>query len=79
MKTYSAKVADIKREWHLLDASGKTLGKLATQIAVLLMGKHKPIFTPNQDTGDYVVVVNAAKVSVTVSPQATSRSRAAVN
>ncbi|MFC1917470.1 50S ribosomal protein L13 [Chloroflexota bacterium] len=65
MKTYSAKVADIKREWHLLDASGKTLGKLATQIAVLLMGKHKPIFTPNQDTGDYVVVVNAAKVSVT--------------
>jgi len=65
MKTYSAKAADIKREWHLVDASGETLGKLATRVATLLMGKHKPIFTPNQDTGDYVVVINAAKVRVT--------------
>jgi large subunit ribosomal protein L13 len=64
MKTYSAKPAEIKREWHVLDAAGKTLGKLATQAAVLLMGKHKPMFTPNQDTGDYVVVTNAALVRV---------------
>jgi len=65
MKTYSAKAADIKREWHLFDASGKTLGRMATQIASLLMGKHKPMFTPNQDTGDYVVVINADKLQVT--------------
>ena len=65
MKTYSAKAADIKREWHVFDASGKTLGRLATQIANLLMGKHKPIFTPNQDTGDFVIVINAKKVHVT--------------
>ena len=65
MKTYSAKPADIKREWHLIDASGKTLGRLATRAARLLMGKHKPIFSPNQDTGDFVVVINAEKVHVT--------------
>jgi len=65
MKTYSAKAADIQREWHIVDASGKTLGRLATRIAILLMGKHKPMFSPNQDTGDYVVVINADKVRVT--------------
>lgn len=65
MKTYSAKAGDIKREWHVIDVSGKTLGRVSTQIARLLMGKHKPMFTPNQDTGDYVVVINAEKVHVT--------------
>ncbi|HUU65092.1 MAG TPA: 50S ribosomal protein L13 [Dehalococcoidales bacterium] len=65
MKTYSTKTADIERQWHVLDASGKTLGKLATQVAGLLMGKHKPIFSPNLDTGDFVVVINADKVRVT--------------
>ena len=64
MKTYSAKPADIKRQWHVIDASDKTLGRLSTQIARLLMGKHKPIFTPNQDTGDFVVVFNADRVRV---------------
>ena len=65
MRTYSVKAGDIKREWHLIDASGKTLGKLATEAARLLMGKHKPIFSPHQDTGDCVVVINAAGVKVT--------------
>jgi len=65
MKTYSPKAGDIERQWHVLDASGKTLGRLSIKVAGLLMGKHKPIFTPNQDTGDFVVVINAAKVHVT--------------
>ena len=65
MKTYSTKIADIERQWHVIDASGKTLGRLATQVASLLMGKHKPIFSPNLDTGDFVIVINAAKVRVT--------------
>ena len=65
MKTYRAKATDIERQWHVIDASGKTLGRLATQVASLLMGKHKPIFSPNQDTGDFVIVINAGKVSVT--------------
>lgn len=65
MKTYSVSAGEIKREWHLIDASGKTLGRLATQIARLLMGKNKPIFTRNLDTGDHVVVINAAKIRVT--------------
>ncbi len=65
MKTYSAKPADIKRKLHVIDAADKTLGRLSIQIARLLMGKHKPIYTPNQDTGDFVVVINAAKVRVT--------------
>jgi len=64
MKTYSAKPADIERQWHVIDASDKTLGRLSTQIARLLMGKHKPMFTPSQDTGDFVVVINADKVRV---------------
>ena len=62
MKTYSTKASDIQRQWHVLDASGKVLGKLATQAATLLLGKHKPIFTPNLDTGDFVVIINAEKV-----------------
>ena len=65
MKTFSTKLSDIKREWHVIDASGKVLGRLATEVAELLMGKHKPIFTRNLDTGDYVVVINADKVRVT--------------
>ena len=65
MKTYSARPVDIKRKWHLVDASDKTLGRLSSQIARLLMGKHKPMFTPSMDTGDFVVVINAAKVRVT--------------
>jgi large subunit ribosomal protein L13 len=65
MKTYSARPADIERQWHLIDAADKTLGRMSTQIARLLMGKHKPMFTPNQDTGDFVVVINAEKVRVT--------------
>ena len=65
MKTYSTKAADIKREWHLIDASGQVLGRLASQVAHRLMGKHKPMFTPNLDTGDYVIVINALKIRVT--------------
>jgi len=65
MKTYSTKASDIKREWHVIDASDKILGKLATQAASLLMGKHKPMFTRNLDTGDFVVIINADKVRVT--------------
>ena len=65
MKTYSTKVSDIKREWHVFDASDRILGKLATQAAGLLMGKHKPMFTRNLDTGDFVVIINADKVRVT--------------
>ena len=65
IKTYSTKAADIKREWHVIDASGQTLGKLATRAAKLLLGKHKPILSPHMDTGDFVVVINADKVRVT--------------
>jgi len=65
MKTYSTKASDINREWHVIDASGEVLGKLATQVASLLMGKHKPIFSRNLDTGDFVIVINADKVRVT--------------
>jgi large subunit ribosomal protein L13 len=65
MKTYTASPADIKRGHHVVDAADKTLGRLSIQIARLLMGKHKPMYTPNQDTGDYVVVINAASVRVT--------------
>ena len=65
MKTYSVKAVDIERQWHVMDASGKVLGRLATQIASLLMGKHKPLFSRNMDVGDFVVIVNADKVRVT--------------
>ncbi|MFC1998116.1 50S ribosomal protein L13 [Chloroflexota bacterium] len=65
MKTYSIKKADIEHKWHVMDADGKTLGRLATEAAVLLRGKHKPIYTANMDVGDYVIVINAKKVVVT--------------
>lgn len=65
MKTYSIKQADIQREWYVVDAAGQNLGRLATRIATVLRGKHKPIFTPSMDTGDFVIVVNADKVTVT--------------
>jgi large subunit ribosomal protein L13 len=61
MKTYAPKAREIERKWHLVDASGQTLGRLSTQIAKLLMGKHKAMFANNMDTGDFVVVVNAGK------------------
>jgi large subunit ribosomal protein L13 len=65
MKTYSAKSAEVKRGWYLIDASGKTLGRLASEVARRLKGKHKPEYTPHVDTGDYIIVVNAEKVAVT--------------
>ena len=65
MKTYSTKAKDINRHWHVIDADGKILGKVATEAAGLLMGKHKTIFSPNMDTGDFVIVINASKVKVT--------------
>lgn len=65
MKTFSPKPKDIKRQWFLVDAEGKTLGRLAAKVATVLMGKHKPSFTPHLDAGDFVIIVNAAKVAVT--------------
>jgi large subunit ribosomal protein L13 len=65
MTTYSAKPSDIKQDWYIVDASGKTLGRLATEIARRLRGKHKPEYTPHMDTGDYIVVINAKEVKVT--------------
>jgi large subunit ribosomal protein L13 len=65
MKTFSAKPHEVKRDWYLIDASDKVLGRLAVEIARRLRGKHKPEFTPHVDTGDYIVVINAEKVRVT--------------
>ena len=65
MKTYTAKPGEIQRDWYIVDAEGKTLGRLATQIADTLRGKRKPQYTPHVDTGDFVVVVNAEKVAFT--------------
>ena len=65
MTTVSAKPAEVSRNWYLVDASGKTLGRLASEIARRLRGKHKPEYTPHVDTGDYIIVVNAEKVRVT--------------
>jgi large subunit ribosomal protein L13 len=64
-KTFVTKLEDIKREWFVVDAEGQSLGRLSSKIAAVLRGKHKPIFTPGLDTGDFVIVVNAAKVTVT--------------
>lgn len=64
MKTFSAKPAEVTREWFLIDAEGKTLGRLASEVARRLRGKHKPEFTPHVDTGDYIVIVNAEKIRV---------------
>lgn len=65
MRTVSAKNEEIQRDWYVVDANGKTLGRLATKIATILRGKHKSVFTPHVDCGDYVVVVNAEKIHVT--------------
>jgi large subunit ribosomal protein L13 len=65
MKTFSAKAETVQRDWFLIDANGKTLGRLATEIARRLRGKHKAVYTPHVDTGDYIVVINAEKVHVT--------------
>lgn len=65
MKTVSANNQTVKRDWYVVDASGKTLGRLASELAHRLRGKHKPIYTPHVDTGDYLVVVNAEKIAVT--------------
>jgi len=64
-KTYSPKASEITREWHVIDASGIPLGRLASQVAQLLRGKHKPTFAPHMDGGDHVIVVNAAKIALT--------------
>lgn len=64
-RTYSAKIPEVRRDWFVVDAEGKTLGRLATAIAATLRGKNKPIFTPHVDTGDFVIVLNAGKVKVT--------------
>ena len=68
-RTYSARPADVKRAWHVIDVSDKVLGRAASQIATLLKGKHKAIYTPSLDTGDHVIVINAAKVKVTGSKE----------
>jgi len=65
MKTYTPKISEIDRTWWVVDAEGKTLGRLATEVARVLRGKHKPMYTPHLDVGDHVVVINAAKVALT--------------
>ncbi len=65
MKTFMASPATIERKWYVVDATDMTLGRLASEVAKVLRGKNKPIFTPHMDTGDYVIIVNAAKVKVT--------------
>ena len=66
MKTYSAKAESVERDWYIVDAEGKTLGRLATEVATRLRGKHKPEFTPHVDTGDYIVVVNVRRLPLPV-------------
>jgi large subunit ribosomal protein L13 len=65
VRTYSPKPTDIRRAWHVVDADGLVLGRMASEVAAILRGKHKPVFAPNLDTGDHVIVVNAAKVVLT--------------
>ncbi len=65
MRTYSPKASEIERQWHVVDADGVVLGRLCTQVASILRGKHKPIFAPHIDTGDHVIIVNASKVVLT--------------
>ncbi|MBI4618650.1 MAG: 50S ribosomal protein L13 [Desulfobacterales bacterium] len=65
MKTFSAKKSEVERKWYLIDANGKILGRMASEIAVRLRGKHNPIYTPHVDTGDFVIVINAEKVLLT--------------
>jgi large subunit ribosomal protein L13 len=64
VRTFTPKAADITHEWHVIDADGAILGRLATEVATLLRGKHKPIYTPNLDTGDHVVIINASKLAI---------------
>ncbi len=73
MKTYMAKKGEIARKWHLVDVSDKVLGRVSTKIAMILMGKHRPEYTPHVDVGDFVVVVNAANVKVTGGSKGTQR------
>jgi len=63
--TYTVKAGEIERKWYVVDAEGQTLGRLSSEIAKVLMGKHKPIYTPHLDTGDYIIVINAEKIAVT--------------
>lgn len=65
MKTFSAKSETVKRDWYIVDATGKTLGRMCSEIASRLRGKHKPVYTPHVDTGDYIVVINAGKLHAT--------------
>lgn len=65
MKSFNAKPQEVERKWYVVDAEGQTLGRMASQIASILRGKHKPIFTPNVDTGDFVIVINADKIVLT--------------
>lgn len=65
MKTYMAKPAEVEHKWYVIDASGQTLGRLSTEVASILRGKHKPIYTPYVDTGDFVIVINADKIQLT--------------
>ncbi len=65
MKTFTAKNETVQRDWYVVDATGKTLGRLSTELARRLRGKHKPVYTPHVDTGDYIVVINAEKIHVT--------------
>ncbi len=73
MRTFSPKPADIQRAWHVIDAEGAVLGRLSTEVARLLRGKHKPIFAPHVDTGDHVIVVNAAKLDLSARKLADKR------
>lgn len=65
MKTYMAKPADIDRKWYIIDASDQVLGRLASEVALMLRGKHKPTYTPHMDTGDYIIIINADKIQLT--------------
>ena len=65
MRSFQAKPKEIERKWHLVNAEGQTLGRLASRVAIILRGKHKPIFTPNVDTGDHVVIINASQIQLT--------------
>ena len=65
MKTYTAKPQEVERKWYVVDANGQTLGRLATQVAMILRGKHRPTYTPHVDTGDHVIIINAEKIHLT--------------
>ena len=70
MKTFMAKAEEVKRKWYVVDAEGKPLGRLASEVATILKGKNKPTYTPHVDTGDYVIILNAEKVALTVNKPA---------